>query len=64
MTRRDYYLIAESLAKTAGDLGQENLLYVADMMATELQKDNPAFKYDLFMEVSGVTKETLENAKI
>lgn len=59
-TRKDYYLIAESLRKTAGGLGQDNLLYVADMIAVDLQKDNPAFKYDLFLEVAGVTKETIE----
>lgn len=60
MTRREYYLIAESLAKTAGVLGQDNLYYVADMMATELLAYDPAFKRDLFLEVAGVTKETIE----
>lgn len=60
MTRRDYYLVAESLAKCAGGLGQDNLLYVADMVATDMQKDNPAFKYDLFVKTAGVTQETLD----
>jgi len=64
MTRKDYYLVAEALKKTAGVLGQENLLYVADMVAVDMQKENPAFKYELFLETAGVTRETIENAKI
>lgn len=62
MTRKDYYLIAEALAKCAG-LGQETLLYVADMIAVDLQKDNPAFKYELFVKTAGVTQETLDSVK-
>jgi len=63
MTRRDYLLVAGSLAKCAGGLTQDELLYVADMIANEMQKQNPAFKYDLFLETSGVTKETIERSK-
>lgn len=59
MTRKDYYLVAEALAKCAS-LGQDNLLYVADMIAVDMQKDNPAFKYDLFVKTAGVTQETLD----
>lgn len=55
MTRKDYYLIANSIAKCES-LGQDNLEYVADMLANDLEKDNPAFKYDLFMSVCGVKK--------
>ncbi len=64
MTRKDYYLVAEALAKTAGGLGQDNLLYVADMVATDLHKDNPAFKPGLFLKTAGVTEETIANSKI
>lgn len=64
MTRKDYVSVAESLAKCAGGLGQENLLYVADMIATDIKRENPAFDYDTFMFNSGVTLETLENAKV
>lgn len=56
MTRRDYYLIAGALAKCKS-LGQENLLYVADMVATDLQKDNPAFKPELFLRVAGAVPD-------
>tara|TARA_B100001245_G_C22890259_1_gene428678 strand:- start:207 stop:410 length:204 start_codon:yes stop_codon:yes gene_type:complete len=62
MTRKDYYLIAEAIKKCAS-LGQDNLLYVADMIAIDLQKDNPAFKYELFVKAAGVTQETLDRAK-
>lgn len=64
MTRKDYVILAESLAKTAGGLGQDNLLYVADMIAVDIKNDNPAFNYDLFLENAGVTKETIENASL
>ncbi len=62
MTRRDYVLIAQSIRKCAS-LGQDNLYYIADMVANDLQKDNPAFKYDVFLEACGVTQETIERAK-
>ena len=62
MTRKDYISISESLAKCAGGLGQENLLYVADMIATDIGKDNPSFDHEQFLFNSGVTKETLDNA--
>lgn len=63
MTRKDYYLVAEAIAKCAGGLGQDNLLYVADMVANDLQKDNPAFKYELFVKTAGVTQETLDRVE-
>lgn len=60
MTRKDYVQIASSLAKCAGGLGQDTLLYVADMIATDLKKENLAFKYELFLKTSGVTEETID----
>lgn len=53
MHRQDYYLIANALAKCKS-LGQDNLLYVADMLATDMEKADPTFKRGLFLEVSGV----------
>ena len=58
MTRRDYYLIAGALKKCKS-LGQENLLYVADMLAVELKQNNPAFKRELFLKESGVSDELI-----
>lgn len=63
MTRKDYYLVAEAIAKCAGGLGQDNLLYVADMVVTDLIKDNPAVKYELFVKTAGVTQETLDRVE-
>lgn len=63
MTRSDYYLVAEAVSKCAS-LGQETLLYIADMIGTDLQRDNPAFKMDLFMQEAGVSNETIEHAKL
>jgi len=63
MTRKDYYLVAEALAKCAGGLGQDNLLYVADMIAHDMQNDNPAFKPELFLKTAGVTQETLDQVE-
>jgi hypothetical protein len=63
MTRKDYIQVAESLAKCAGGLGQDNLLYVADMIAVNMQGQNQAFDYDLFLKNAGVSKETIERNK-
>lgn len=51
MTRRDYYLIAGALKKCKSSPDHE---YVVDMIATDLEKDNPAFKRELFLKESGV----------
>lgn len=61
MTRKDYYLVAEALAKCAG-MGQDLLYYVADMIGTDMQKENPAFKMELFLKTAGVTDATIASA--
>lgn len=55
MHRAEYYLVANALAKCKS-LGQDNLEYVADMLAVDFLKEDPTFKRELFMEVSGVEK--------
>jgi hypothetical protein len=62
MTRKDYYLIAGALAKCKS-LGQENLLYVADMLAVELKQNNPAFKREVFLKEAGVENVPVSTEK-
>lgn len=62
MTRKDYYLVAGAVAKCKS-LGEDNLFYIADMVAKELISDNPAVKYDLFMLTAGVSQQSLDEAK-
>lgn len=62
MTRKDYQLVSDALAK-CGSLGQENLLYVADMVANDIKKSNPAFDVERFIKNAGVTDATIELAK-
>lgn len=52
MHRKEYYLVAQALAKCKS-LGQDNLFYVADMLATDFAEKDPTFKRELFMNVSG-----------
>lgn len=62
MKTSDYYLVAESLAKCKS-LGQDNLLYVSDMLATDFQKADPTFKRELFLKVSGVEDAIISATK-
>lgn len=58
MNTQDYFLVAESLAKCKS-LGQDKLLYVADMLATDMEKADPSFKRDLFMTTAGVSVQEI-----
>lgn len=62
MHRKEYYLVANALAKCKS-LGQDNLLYVADMLATDFAKEDPTFKRDLFLKVSGVEDASTDKPK-
>lgn len=51
MTRKDYYLIAETLAK--GKSSPDHAYFV-DLIAHALGQENPAFKPELFNKVAGL----------
>lgn len=55
MTRRDYQIIANAVRQMFS-LG-ENQLYVADMLAVVLAKDNPKFDRSKFLEACGVEEK-------
>ena len=59
----DKEIIAESLRKCAGGLGQDNLLYVADMIGCDLGEHITAFEYDKFLLDCGVTQETIDESR-
>lgn len=53
MHRKEYYLIANALAKCKS-VGEDTLIYVTDMLAVPMAKEDPTFKRDLFFKTVGV----------
>lgn len=53
MTRKDYTLIAEAIAKVGGFDSKAHPFDVARMIAIALRRDNPRFETARFMDACG-----------